>query len=636
MQKTKMRNFKNDNTGLHKGYVMGEWTRRIPFKVDIAGIIQIMGSALYSRPDAAVREIVQNSHDAVMRRRQIDIGYHGRIDIRQFPDQGVLEFHDDGYGLSPEDAEQYLGTLGIGLTGLLKGEHPSSTLPKGDQQQLIGMFGIGMFSAFMLAERMIVESRRVDCDQAVRWDAEGGTDIELSAWQREKVGTTVRLVLKPHFRSFAKDPQSIEAVLREYTDFLTIPIHLNDSVARVNVIHASWFDPTPEPEAIELELASYFNETPLDVIPVRIGQPAIQGALYISPQRTPGFADEAVVTATLRRMVISRRLRGLLPGWASFLRGVLELKDCSPTASREDLVRNEEFAIAARALEAHLFGHLEQLADNEPARLKSILAWHRYTFAGAALSEPRLRALLRRAYPFSTSQGQLTFNDIIQRSAANPIFEMEADHVVWYNTDRRQEGWINSLFNNHEAPCVHTLRSFEESLLASMVSDNSAQAELRFASPASPGFAAEILQMDTMQDAAPEWADFFKDTEAIVRVAAFDANQPVMAFLNERHELMKTFEDLKKGGVVPSGFQRLIDRHFEQGEKARNEVLLNRNHRLVARAMEQKTNSPLASVLRLLVVNALRTAGATLPSTALHQQQGDLDWIADCLWGQKS
>ncbi|MCM2370135.1 ATP-binding protein [Aporhodopirellula aestuarii] len=615
---------------------MGDWTRRIPFKVDISGIIQIMGSALYSRPDAAVRELVQNSHDAVMRRRQTELGYQGRIDIQQFPDEGIIEFRDDGYGLSADDAEQYLGTLGIGLTGLLKGEHPSSALPKGDQQDLIGMFGIGLFSAFMLAERMIVESRRVDCDEAIRWDAEGGTDIELSSWKREHPGTTVRLVLKPHFRRFAEVDESIENVLKEYTDFLTIPIHLNGSAARVNVIHATWFDPTPEPEAIELELASYFDETPLDVIPVQINRPAISGALYVSPQRTPGFADEAVVTATLRRMVISRRLRGLLPDWASFLRGVLELKECSPTASREDLVRDENFAAAALALESHLFDHLEQIAEQEPARLQAILSWHRYTFAGSALTETRLRSLLRRAYQFPTSQGLLTFDQILERSDANPIFELEADQVVWYNSDRRQEGWINSLFADHEAPCVHALRSFEESLLASMVADSGERAELRFASPGSPGFAAEILHLDDMQDASPEWADFFGDTEAIVRVAAFDENQPVMAFLNERHELMKTFEELKKGGVVPAGFQRLIDRHFEQGEQASNEVLLNRNHRLVARAMEQKTNSPLASVLRLLVVNALRTAGASLPSTALTQQQGDLDWIADCLWGQKS
>ena len=91
----------------------------------------------------------------------------------------------------------------------------------------------------------------------------------------------------------------------------------------------AWFEPTPDPESLELELANYFNESPLDVIPIRVEKPAsIAGALYISPQRTPGFADESTVAVTVRRMVISRRVRDLLPPWATFLRGVLELEDC--------------------------------------------------------------------------------------------------------------------------------------------------------------------------------------------------------------------------------------------------------------------------------------------------------------------
>ena len=74
------------------------------------------------------------------------------------------------------------------------------------------------------------------------------------------------------------------------------------------------------------KLESFFHETALEVIPVRTERPAsVAGALYVTPQRTPGFSGEPVVTVTLRRMVISRRVQGLLPEWASFLRGVLEL-----------------------------------------------------------------------------------------------------------------------------------------------------------------------------------------------------------------------------------------------------------------------------------------------------------------------
>ncbi len=92
---------------------MEHWTRQIPFKVNMAGVIHIMGSALYSRPDAAIRELIQNGHDAILRRRMIAPRFQGRLDIIQLPDIYCIEFRDDGFGLSAEDAENYLGTLGL-------------------------------------------------------------------------------------------------------------------------------------------------------------------------------------------------------------------------------------------------------------------------------------------------------------------------------------------------------------------------------------------------------------------------------------------------------------------------------------------------------------------------------------------
>ena len=171
---------------------MAGWSRQIPFKVDVAGVIHIMGSALYSRPEAAIRELIQNAHDAVMRRRRREITYQGRIDIVQDPSRHTLEFHDDGIGLSADEAEQYLGTLGIGITGLIKGEHPSAEAPtRSGGEALIGQFGTGLFSAFMLADRLVVESRRMDQPEGVRWGAAEGTNIELASCDRPTPGTTV-------------------------------------------------------------------------------------------------------------------------------------------------------------------------------------------------------------------------------------------------------------------------------------------------------------------------------------------------------------------------------------------------------------------------------------------------------------
>ena len=618
---------------------MTSWKRRIPFRVNIGGVIEILGSALYSRPDTAVRELIQNAHDAIARRRKISLSYQGRIDIEEDPAGHTLRFRDDGIGLNAEEAETYLSTLGIGLTGLIRGRGSMtpSERPGGKESSLIGMFGIGLFSAFMLADRVVVESRKDTDEEGVRWEAGAESEIELSNCAKSEPGTSVTLFLKPAHHRLADQAESLEAIIKEYADFLQVPIYLNGGKVRVNLINPTWFDPTPDREAIELELESYFGETPLDVIPVRREKsPAIAGALYITPRRTPGFAGESVVSATVRRMVISRKIQGLLPEWAPFLRGVLELNECTPTLSREDLVRDAAFERVRASIEMMLYEHLERLAQDDRTRLDSVIGWHRYTLAGAALVEHRLRDLLRRTYRFPTSQGLLPFDEILGRSAADPLFETEAERVLWYNSDRRQEGWANTLFAGHPAPCVHALRSFEESLLAAMASDRTAEGEpvdLRLASPGSPGFATAVLGVSDLDEAPAEWQEFL-GTEAKILCASFRESLPVMVFLNERSELLKTLDDLKKQEVIPSGFQRMIDAHVGDSPAGRNEVLLNRDHRLVARALGQSTSTPLASVLRLLVSHALSSAGASPTRTILRQQADDLDWIADALWGR--
>jgi molecular chaperone HtpG len=623
-----------------KSDAMTSWKRRIPFRVDISSVIEILGSALYSRPDSAVRELIQNAHDAIARRRRTTLSYQGRILIEQDPTGKCLRFSDDGIGLSASEAETYLSTLGIGITGLLKGRGFAQSSDKGigKDSSLIGMFGIGLYSAFMLADRVTVESRKTAEDEGVRWEAGADSEIELSNCAKDETGTTVTLFLKPKHHRLCEQQEALEAIIKEYADFLPVPIYLNGGKARVNLINPTWFDPTPDREAIELELEGYFGETPLDVIPVRRETPsAIAGVVYVTPRRTPGFAGDAVVTATVRRMVVSRKIQGLLPEWAPFLRGVLELGDCAPTLSREDLVRDEAFDQARKAIELLLHEYLERLARDDRPRLDSVIAWHRYTLAGAALTERRLRDLLGRTYRLPTSHGLLSFDEILERSLADPLFETDAERVIWYHTDRRQESWANTLFAGHSVPCVHALRSFEESLLATWASDRNEQGEVvdvRLASPGSPGFAETVIGVSDLEEAPDEWQEFLGN-EAKILCASFREGMPVMVFLNERSELLKTLDDLKKQEAIPAGFQRMIDAHIGSSPAGRNEVLLNRQHRLVARALEQSTSTPLASVLRLLVGHALVSAGASPTRTILRQQADDMDWIADALWGRK-
>ncbi|MGQ9503745.1 MAG: ATP-binding protein [Thermogutta sp.] len=611
------------------------WEKRVPFQVDVAGVIRLMGQSLYSRPDAAVRELIQNAHDGIMRRRTIDLRYLGRIDIRQYPAENILEFSDDGTGLTAEEVEKYLGTLGVGLSGLLKRDFQNTA---GSVLNLIGEFGIGFFSAFLLAERVEVITRHYSSNEAVRWEAGPDSEICISAAERSEPGTTVRLLLKADQSLYATDEAALERAVREYAEFLPIPIYINDHSQRVNIGTACWLEPTPDPHALELELETFFGETPLDFVVVRTEKPvSLRGALYVTPQRTPGFTDAPTVTVTVRRMIISRRIHGLLPEWASFVRGVLELPECSPTASREDLVRDVTFYSVREQLDSFLLDHFEGLARKNPSRWQSLIAWHRYLLAGAALEEPRLRNLLRETYHFTTSRGEMTFPEIVAASRTSAIYSGEEDFVIWYNPSRYQESWINEVFADLAIPCVHTLRSFEETLLALMVSDlmnEGISVDLRVATPSSEDFAEMILGVQELAAAPQEWKHFFADLPVVVRVGEYHKDIPVLAFLSEQAELQRTFEGLKKQGTMPSGFQRLIEAHFQHDRPRPNEVILNRRHLLVKRALEQSTRVPLASVVRLLVIKALRMAGMPLDAKIREVEYADLVWIAEALWGR--
>lgn len=605
--------------------------------MDLPGIIDLMGTALYSEPMAAIRELIQNAHDGIVRRRRLELGFDGKIRFVQDIEAGLLSIEDDGIGLNAEEAEKYLGTLGVGMTGMLR----RSSAPAANSDGLIGQFGIGLLSAFLLSERIIVESLRYGEEAIpIRWEADGSTIIRLSQGSRQTPGTTVTLQLRPEYRHYAglgtAGEEALEESIRKYADFLNVPIFLNNNEQRINLLRPLWFEPEVDEDDLLLALESWFNETPLGVIPIRIEKPiVIQGALYISPQRVPGFSDEAMVATTIRRMIISRSIQGLMPPWASFVRGILELTDCRPTASREELVRDDQFETVRKTLEKILFEYFERLAKDKPAVWEALLGWHRYALAGSALENERLRRLLRETYLFSTHRGKLTFEEILERSPASSLFETEADYVIWYHGDRRQEAAIESVFAELKTPCVHATMAFEETLLCDMAIDmmkeRGERIDCRVAVPGTKGFSQTVLGAKDSQPVDADWEEFFESIDAKIFHAECDGLQPVYAFLNERYDLIRTLDALKKGGSIPDSFRRMIDKHLEGEVLPQNEILLNRRHPLVERTLEETPDKARAAVLRVLMFQAVQSAGAQLSREARELLDEDLQRIADAI-----
>ena len=596
---------------------MSDVSREIPFKVDMAGVIEILGGSLYSRRDVALRELIQNAHDAIQRRRAVELSFQGAIVVSLDAEANTLSVADDGVGITEDEAEAYLGTLGAGISGWLKRTAPEDARAT----RVIGQFGVGLFSAFLLAERIVVVSRKSPDDAPIRWEAGQGASIRLGPGERAEQGTTITLHLRAEHAAWSQEPRHVREAVRHYADFLPVPIKLAGSARRLNVQSPSWFEPAPDPDVLSMELEQRFDDAPLDVLHLRREDPTVQGAVFITPNRTPGFSGRALVTATCRRMVISTRVDGLFPEWGSFYRGVLELPELQPTTSREEFIRDERFERTKATLERALFERLRTLEREDPQRLRSIVTWHRYAFAGAALDVPELRALLRTSYPFATTHGPLSFAEVSERAGERPI---------WFNPDRHLEGWCRRAFGGSRTPCVQALRTFETTLLTLLAADQGERPrEVEVATPKNPRFLSEVLGLQRLEEVDPSWEEFFAALEARVRVANMDSAEAVLAFPARGAELRRDLEGLTSDGSVPAAFAGMIQRHLDESADDRDEVILNRGHALVKRALSGSVHAPLASVLRVLVHDGLRSAGVEVPAEGREAARADLDWIAE-------
>ncbi|RMF93408.1 MAG: hypothetical protein D6741_13720, partial [Planctomycetota bacterium] len=306
----------------------------------------------------------------------------------------------------------------------------------------------------------------------------------------------------------------------------------------------------------------------------------------------------------------------------------------------ESLIYNVHVRQTQSVLENAILDELFDLERRDRDKLQMLIDWHRYAFAGAALDHPRLRELLTRNYLFATSQGDLPFDEIVSRCRGNALSETDCDCIVWSNTNRRQEGLLNSLFQALPFPCVHAVRAFEHLLLEQMAADASAQHTaivLRPASPASPSFAQTVLGLHELENAEDAWQRFLGTEETLIFVGEGRTRTPVFVFPSDGPQLERTFRRLRSQGKIPAAFQKLIDRHVDAkpAEQQKHQVVLNRSNELVRKALAQRPGMPLPAVLRLMVYHSLTAAGVPLDQESHDRMQDDLSWIAEALQGRR-
>jgi molecular chaperone HtpG len=427
--------------------VDGDPTELLATRVDLSGLMRVLGNNLYSTRRVVVRELVQNAHDSCERRR-IEAGdtFEPWIAVEADPVHGILAITDNGAGLTHDEIVDYLATVGRGYTGRLR--------ESGHDANLIGAFGLGFLSAYFVSDRVEVHTTSFQ-DPAVGWhfSSHGGERYQLRGTEPRDVGTRVVLHLDDASRTLCEHSSARE-ILTRYCALLPIPIHFGRD-GPINV-DPPWRTPLEADAAPGdrvahqracLAFAQRHEEEFEPLCTIEVHGQACRGLLWIQDGWTYGTTDHRHISVYVRGMRVTDDARTLLPAWAGFVGGVIESDRLTPTASREELQRDAVWHTAAEEVAATLISGLAEVAHTDAATWRRILQRHGEHLLGAAVASEALFDLLAEDLRVPTSEGELTLQQIQARG----------DGAVYVSLGE-QGGYEEVLFRALRTPVVSGVR----------------------------------------------------------------------------------------------------------------------------------------------------------------------------------
>jgi molecular chaperone HtpG len=343
-------------------------------ETNFEGLILLLAKNLYSTPDVFVRELIANSHDAIQMRKNTEKNFAGRIDVIIDKSKSTISFMDNGIGMNADDLKNTLSIIG------------ESSKRQNKEQALsqIGQFGIGLLSSFIVANKVIVRTKKFDSEKSFAWHNEGSLDCKLYSDDLGYIGTEVILFIRDEY-SYIMSDERIKSIITKYCDFLPFPIYLNytNLINDLNVpIYCDvWSSDLEKELKIKAFLdRRYPNEIPLDVIPFKIsGLGSATGVLFISDKRIPGIQSAGIIDVFIKRMFIRENDNELLPNWAKFIKGIIDCPDLVPNAARDNFSKDEKdktFKFIQDSLGDVIINRLCWLAVNDQKKLERINRWH--------------------------------------------------------------------------------------------------------------------------------------------------------------------------------------------------------------------------------------------------------------------
>jgi len=366
------------------------------FQAEVSRLLEIVAHSLYSEKEIFLRELISNASDACDRLRYQALTEPGliagdanfRVVIEPDERKRTLVIADNGIGMGRQEMVENLGTIARSGTAAFMRQL------SGDQKKdmaLIGQFGVGFYSAFMVASEVEVVSKKAGEEIAHRWVSDGKGQYTIEESTREKRGTTITLHLNEADEEFT-DPERLRAIVKKYSDHIALPIVLDHAGKEetLNAASALWMRPKSEITAEQYKefyhhAAHAFDEPWLTLHNKAEGTYEYATLLFVPGSKPFDLFDperKHRVKLYVRRVFITDDAQELLPPYLRFLRGVVDSEDLPLNVSREMLQHNPVLARMRGQIVKRVLGELAKKAKDEPAEYAKF--WENF---GAVLKE---------------------------------------------------------------------------------------------------------------------------------------------------------------------------------------------------------------------------------------------------------
>ncbi|WP_337996705.1 molecular chaperone HtpG [Oleispirillum naphthae] len=394
------------------------------FQAEVSKLLDIVVHALYSQKDIFLRELISNASDACDRLRYAAITEPALAEgdaafkVRLVSDEaaGLLTIADNGIGMNRAELIENLGTIAHSGTRRFA-EALAAQNGKPDAKKalsLIGQFGVGFYSAFMVADRVDVISRKAGETEGWKWSSDGAGDFTVEPFDGAPRGTRIVLTLKDDAKEYLK-PEALRRIVKTYSDHIDLPVVLADGEKEetVNTASALWARPkcevTPEQYAeFYHHVGHAFDDPWLTVHMHAEGAIEYSGLVFVPTERPFDLFDpdrKQRLKLYVRRVFITDDCEGLVPSYLRFLKGVVDTPDLPLNVSRETLQDNPLVRKIGRGLVSRVLAEIGKTAEDKE---KYAEFWEAF---GAVLKEGIYEDFERRATLLDLCRFQSSLKD---------------------------------------------------------------------------------------------------------------------------------------------------------------------------------------------------------------------------------